>query len=93
MKRITKVQKDIADRHIDAKFADKFDDVDFNDISGIISGLKAGKAYREILDEVELRHVNITSLMIGAVLAHKTKAYQAGVYSGFKKFLTGIGIE
>lgn len=93
MNHITKVQKAIADRHINAKFADKFDDVDFKDKAGLIAGIKAGKAYKGLLDDIEIIYVNVTSLMIGAVLAHKTKAYQAGVYKGFKAFLTANGIE
>jgi hypothetical protein len=93
MNRITKAQKAIADRHINAKFNDKFDAVDFKTREELVAGIKNGKAYKELLDEIEIRFVNITSLMIGAVLNEKTVAYKNGVYKGFKIFLSRNGIE
>lgn len=94
MTRITKAQKAIADAHINAKMNG------MNFTGGLVkskeelaAGLRAGVTYKRLLDEIELRYVNMTSLMVLSVLNHKTNSYKSNVYKGFRIALTSLGIR
>jgi hypothetical protein len=92
MNRITKLQKQIAENHIAAKLGKRTFDEAPQTREEVINGLKAGKLYKGVLDEIEFRYVSMTSTMIMAVLAADTKAYRDGVHKGFKVLLTNLGI-
>ena len=92
MQRITKLQKQIALNHIEAKLGKRPFAEPPQNREELIDGLKAGKAYQGVLDQIEARYISFTSIMVMAVLSADTKAYRDGVYKGFKVLLTNVGI-
>lgn len=96
MKRITPLQKKIADAHIAAMATNKYDDPA---LDGSLEQLKAtllnGKTVRYIAEVIKDRRVSITSQLIasGGLFGHQTKAFKKGMYDGFKEFLTNLNIN
>lgn len=93
-KRITATQKKIADAHLAAKIAGKFDDPVVVGRDQLVEQLKAGKTFKAFLDEVETRYCSVGSLVLASpkLLGHHSHAYKANVYKGFKIGLTHINI-
>jgi hypothetical protein len=81
--------KAIADAHIAAKMAGKFDNPKVSTKEEIIECLYMGKTFSQVLNVIEIRFCSITSLLLHspALLAHTTHQYKAGVYKGFKIML------
>lgn len=84
--RISKETKAIADRHIEAKRLGKFDNPKVNTKPEVITELKNGRTFEEVLKQIEARFCSMTSLVIGA-MGHETKSYKRQVYHGFKTLL------
>jgi hypothetical protein len=87
MKRITKETKAIADAHIAAKKAGKFDNPASTTKEEVIAALRAGKTFSEVMRQIEIRFCSVTSLIMASALDHETQAYRNQVYKGFKTIL------
>jgi hypothetical protein len=87
MKRITKEIKAIADAHLKAKETGQFDNPVVHDREDVIRSLREGKTFSEVLDQIEIRFVSITSLAFDRILTHQTNAYRKGIYKGFNTLL------
>jgi hypothetical protein len=86
-KRISKETKAIADKYIQAAIDGKFDDVKIKNPAELKQALKDGKVIKALLDEIEIRYVSITSIMMNRMLLHQSAAYRNGIYKGFKILL------
>jgi hypothetical protein len=87
MKRITPQIKAIADAHIQAKFTGEWDNPNANTKEEVLSLLRGGKTFAEVLKQIEIRHVSITSNLMSSQLGFTSEAYKKGVYKGFKVIL------
>jgi hypothetical protein len=84
-KRITPRIKAIADAHIQAKLNKTFDVLDVSTVDQLKAELfYFGKTSEGVLEQIEIRFISITSLLISSQLGHISKAYKEGVYKGFK---------
>jgi hypothetical protein len=87
-KRISKEEKRIADRHI---FADQQGGwhkmVDIFKTEDLISELEAGKAFKEVLLQIERDHCSEYSIRVSKDRDYMSDDYLRGVYKGFKKLL------
>jgi predicted choloylglycine hydrolase len=95
MSRITKIQKQIADRYIDAKINDTFNPPPYK-ITGkddVIKSINDGYTIPELYDEIQFRNVSITSMLYQSALSYTTKAYKTSMYNGFKKLLNDLNIN
>lgn len=91
MKRISKELKAIADAHIEAKKAGKFNPAPLDGSNAqLIQKLKEGHTYDFIIDRVEINFCSVTSLIAGAVLGAEFKSYRQGVYKGFKHYFGNV---
>lgn len=90
MKRITKKVKAIADAHIDAKLKGEFDDPYVTTTQELIKELEDGKTFRSLLENIEVRHCTITSLIMSSTALGVSKSYTKGVYAGFKEIFSDI---
>lgn len=82
--------KAIADAHIQAKIKGQFDDPHVESKEQIIRYLQAGKTFSEILRQVEVRYVSITSNILASSMDYQTDAYRRGVYKGFKALFSQV---
>lgn len=87
MQKITKETKMIADAHLLAKQTGLFNDPVISSKDELIQALKQGQTFSKLMDEIEIRFVSITSLMMAHVLDHESGAYKKGIYKGFKTLL------
>lgn len=87
MKRITPQIKSIADAHIQAKLTGAWDNPNANTKGEVLSLLRNGKTFAEVLRQVEIRYVSITSNLMSSQLNYVSDAYRKGVYKGFKTLL------
>ena len=87
MKRITPQIKAIADAHIQAKLTGKWDNPNANTKGEVLSLLRDGKTFAEVLRQIEIRYVSITSNLMSSQLGYVSDAYKKGVYKGFKVIL------
>lgn len=87
MKRITPQVKAIAEAHLKAKIDGKFDNPIVTTKDEVIEALLQGKTFSEVLNQIELRYVSITSNLYARLLDYNTDAYRKGVYKGFKSLL------
>jgi hypothetical protein len=87
--RITTEVKAIADAHIAAKNAGKFDNPHVANFEELKKALFEGKTFEKVLEKIETNYCSITSLLMqsSALLDTPTHQYKAGVYKGFKKIL------
>ena len=95
MKRITKLQKEIADRYIDAKIKDTFNPPPYK-ITGkddVVRSIVDGYTIQALYDEIQFRNVTITSMLYQSALSYTTKAYKTSMYNGFKKLLNDLNIN
>ena len=87
MQRISKETKMIADNHILAKQTGLFNDPVISSKDELIQALKQGQTFSKLMNEIEIRFVSVTSLMMANVLDHNSGAYKKGIYNGFKTLL------
>ena len=87
MKRITKETKAIADAHLQAIKTGQFDDPIIHTKDGLIEALRAGKTSSDLLHQIELRFVSMTSNLYSSVFEYQSGAYKKAVYKGFKILL------
>lgn len=92
-KRITKIQREIADRHIAAKANGTFDVADFRTSEEMIDGLRQGKVYHELLTEIEVRFVPVTSILVSTLGNYQTDTYTRNVRKAFRDMLSKWGIQ
>jgi len=94
MKRLSKSQKAIIDRHFEAKLSKKYNFRPINTMDDIRDGLLAGETSDKILNEAE-RNVSITSLLIANhdIIGLLTDAYKREVTREFKKLFNNLKIS
>ena len=94
MARITKLQKQIADAHIEAMKANKYDDpVLDGSLDSLKQSLLQGKTIRYLMQGMVTRYVSITSQLMNNMMDYTSDAYKKGVYKGFKDILTKLNIK
>jgi len=87
MQKITKKTKMIAYAHLLAKKTGLFNDPVVSDKDQLLQALKQGQTFSKLMDEIEIRFVSVTSLMMAHILDHNSEAYKKGIYKGFKQLL------
>jgi hypothetical protein len=89
MKRITPQAKAIADAHMKARSEGKFDDIVVQSKAQLIEALWSGRTFSALMDEIEWRYCNITSLMLNEMSkgTYQSNSYKSNVYKGFKNLL------
>jgi len=87
MKRITPQIKAIADAHIQAKSTGTWDNPNANTKGEVLNLLRDGKTFAEVLRQIEIRYVSITSNLMSSQLGYVSDAYRKAVYKGFKVIL------
>jgi hypothetical protein len=87
MQKITKETKMIADAHLLAKQNNHFDDPIISSKEDLIIALKNGLTFSKLYNEIEIRFVSVTSLMMAHVLDHTSDTYKKSIYKGFKQLL------
>ena len=97
MSRITKTQKAIMTAHIEAANKDIFDydtamDAPF-EVGWLTTGLREGKTFRFLHEDIETRHVPVGTLLINSVFDHKSKTYISGMSKGWKSILNAMNIK
>jgi hypothetical protein len=94
MKRITKIQKQIADRYIDAKINNRFNPPPYKitGVDDVVRSIKDGYTIPLLYDEIEIRSVSVTSMLYQRMLDYTTKSYKSFMYNGFKKMLNDLKI-
>jgi hypothetical protein len=96
MQRINQAQKKIAEAHIAAKQANKYDDPQLDgSLDCLKKALLDGKTIRYIMETIETRYTSVGSQLLAspALFGHHSKNYKAGVYKGFKEVLTNLKIN
>lgn len=92
MKRITKLQKQIADAHIRANREGSFTNPVVSSEEEIRQSLIKGETFEHVYKEIVFRYATMTSLILANVLDHESKAYTQAVYKGFKNVLNSINV-
>ena len=87
MQKITKETKMIADAHILAKQTGLFDDTLISSKDELIHALKQGQTFSKLMNQIEIRFVSVTSLIMANGLNHTSETYKKGIYKGFKQLL------
>lgn len=77
----------IAEAHIKASQTGKFDDPKVKTKQEVIDALLKGKTFSEVLNQIEIRFVSVTSNLYSRMLDYRTGAYVKGVKKGFKVLL------
>lgn len=94
MARITKLQKSIADAHIDSMVANIYDDPNLDgSLDSLRVALNDGKTIRYLMEGIVTRNVSITSQIMSKAMGYTSDAYKKGVYKGFKDILTKLNIK
>lgn len=84
--RITKETKAIADKHLEARRLQKFDNPEIKTKSDVIAHLRNGKTIEGVLTQIEARFCSVTSTVLNR-MGHDSQAYKRQVYHGFKILL------
>ena len=87
MKRITKQTKAIADAHLAAKVAGKFDDPKVTTRNEVIAALRDGKTFSDVLHQIELWFMPVDTIVLSELFGSQSSTYKAAVYKGFKALL------
>ena len=89
MQRITKEVKAIAYAHLKARSEGKFDDIVVRSKAELFEALRAGKTFSSLMDEIEWRYCNVTSLVLNEMSkgTYQSNSYKSNVYKGFKNLL------
>lgn len=87
--RITAQTKAIADAHIEAMRVGVFKDTDISTKQELIDALKKGFTFHQVLEHIENKYVNTTSLILCRLSGYQdqTEEYKRSVYKGFKELL------
>lgn len=94
MARITKLQKSIADAHLDSMIANIYDDPTLDgSLDSLRVALSNGKTIRYMMEGIVTRNVSITSQLMTNHFGYTSEAYKKGVYKGFKDILTKLNIK
>lgn len=84
--RISKETKAIADRHLEARAVNKFDNPEVKTKDDVIGHLRNGKTIEGVLTQIEARFCSVTSTVLNR-MGHNSQAYKRQVYHGFKILL------
>jgi hypothetical protein len=84
MKRITKQVKAIADAHINAKVSGQWNPTSIKNADDLREAVTNGHTFPQLLEEIEIRYVSITSLLMSSQLDYLSSSYRQGIYKGFK---------
>lgn len=95
MKRITQAQKKIADAHIAAYTANKYDDPALDGSKEQLkSVLLSGKTIRYFMETVVSRLPITTQLLAKpSLFGYQSRAFKTGVYQHFKTALSNLNIN
>lgn len=95
MKRITPVQKKIADAHIAAHLAKTFSDPVVKDTPQLLDALTSGETFSELYNQIEIRYTSVTGMLMSSpnFFGHLSVNYKSGIYNGFKTFLNQHNIK
>lgn len=94
MARITKLQKQIADAHIEAMKVNKYDDPPLDgSLDNLKQSLLQGKTIRYLMEGIVTRYVSITSQLMNNVMDYTSDAYKKAIYRGFKEVLNNLSIK
>lgn len=94
MARITKLQKSIADAHIDSMVANIYDDPTLDgSLDSLRVALSDGKTIRYLMEGIVTRNVSITSQIMSKAMGYTSDAYNKAVYKGFKDILNKLNIK
>jgi hypothetical protein len=94
MARITKLQKSIADAHLDSMTANIYDDPILDgSLDSLRVALNDGKTIRYMMEGIVTRNVSITSQLMTNHMGYTSEAYKKGVYKGFKDILNKLNIK
>ena len=88
MKRITAIQKKIADAHLLASKDNSFTNPGIHSLLEMREALVLGDTFKELFDQIEIRYASITSIVLNTTLKYESKSYKAAIYRGFKTILT-----
>lgn len=75
---------EIANAHMSAKLAGKFDDPVIHSKDELYAALAEGKTFSKLYEEVEFRFCTISSIMGTTMLGHMSSAYKANIRKGFR---------
>lgn len=85
--------------HIEAANNDSFDydnamDAPF-EVGWLTNGLREGKTFRFLHEDIETRYVPVGTLLINAILdpLYKSKTYMAGMSKGWKLLLNELELK
>lgn len=83
--------------HIEAANKDSFDydtamDAPF-EVGWLKDGLREGKTFRFLHEDIETRYVPVGTLLINTFLAHKSNTYMSGMSKGWKVALNVFNIK
>lgn len=95
MKKITKLQAEIADRHLLASLTNNWsDEIGKVTVSVVTEGLLKGDSYHFLHKHIVSNNISITSQLMASpqLLGHITEAYKRDYRKGWKVFLTKAGI-
>jgi hypothetical protein len=87
MKRITKNTQAIADAHIAARIANKFDNPVVHTHEEFVAALHEGKTFERAMNFIEIRFCSVSMIILARSLAYESESYKRGVYKGFKSLL------
>jgi hypothetical protein len=93
MTRITKLQSDIVNAHIEAKKTNNFTATTFTSMDNMREQLLAGKTSNLLLEAAEIRYCPIPSIIMSNTFDYESKAYIAGVRKGFKLVFKNLNIK
>ena len=94
MKRITKLQKKIADAHIKAFLAGNFDNPAINSVDELKRALINGKTFDWLYSGIETAYASVGSQLLASpkFFGHISNNYKTSLYKGFKRELTVLNI-
>lgn len=79
--------KVISEAHIRAKISGLFDNPSVSTKEEVLRHLRDGKTFSEVLRQIEIRYVSVTSNLMSSQFGHISEAYKKAVYKGFKTLL------
>lgn len=87
-KRISKQALAVANKYIAAKTSREFEQLPENTTPQQLRQLVAdGHVYEEVLKEIELRYISMTSMLYAGVGLGVTEAYKQGIRKAFKQII------
>lgn len=87
MRRISKTAKAVADAHIAARIADRFDDPKVRTKEEVLGFLRSGKTLRGVMEEIETKFIPIHTIVSMRMFGHVSETYRKEVYKAFKFLL------